>query len=79
MTLASNEIITEADVYVDSHETILIRAVVGLTFRTNLDHEYGPYGWTDGNKYTRRGSRLNGMIIYGGNSIDSITFVWECN
>ena len=79
VVLAPNEVITEADVYVDTDDAVSFYLVVGLTFRTNLGHEYGPYGWTTGAMYTSRGSRLNGMIVYGGEMIDNITFLWECN
>ena len=79
MMLAPNEDIIEADVYVDADAAAPFRIVVGLTLRTSLGHEYGPYGWTTGDMYTSRGSRLNGMIVFAGGMIDSITFVWECN
>ena len=77
VTLASNEVFTEADIYVDSD--FGFQVVVGLTFRTSQRNEYGPYGWTTGDMYTSRGSRLNGMTVYAGTLVDSITFVWECN
>ena len=78
VTLASNEVIVEADVDIDTKASGYL-LVAGLTFRTSLDREFGPYGWVPGNMYTSRGRRLNGFRIGVGNIIHTIGFVLQCD
>ena len=72
IALAPNEVVIEADAYVNGR-------VIGLALRTSNGHEYGPYGWTDGDMFTSRGSRLNGFAIAAGPFIQSISFIWDCD
>ena len=79
VSLMAGEVITVVDIYTGTTNANGVVLVEGLTFRTNLPFQYGPFGLTSGTKTTSYGERLNGIVGRAGNALNQISLIWEAS